>query len=76
MLAGALMIIMSLKALDSSRGFMDYERILWENINCGFALMGVDPSTIPSHKGYYEMLKPAIDTLYERFAIVEYIMNS
>lgn len=86
-LAGALMIILSTKAMDSpgnttstiipSAGTMPHKPNLMEIARIGYQMMGIDArSFLRTGASYDTVLEPAIYTLYEKFAIVEQVMNS
>jgi len=85
-LAGALMIALCTKAMDSpgtdtrigSKGIVSSNRNLMDIAHVGYKMMGIpDPqSFMRTGECYDKVLAPAIEILYEKFAIIEQVMNS
>ena len=73
-LAGALLVILSTKAMDSHEAD---NTDLMQMGYAGYRMMGIDPSQF-LHGGisYRDALYPAIRALYEKFAVIEQVMNS
>lgn len=73
-LAGALMVILSAKAMDSHE---TDNTDLMKMGYAGYRMMGIEPSQF-LHGGvsYRDALFPAIRALYEKFAIIEQVMDS
>jgi hypothetical protein len=85
-LAGALMVILCTKAMDGrdssdteypSPDTMPRRPGLMKMAAVGYRMMGIDPGPfLRTGVPYSTVLKPAIHALYDKFAIVEQVMDS
>ena len=85
-LAGALIVMLCTKAMDSpdhgtevrAGGFVSGEINLIKMARIGYQMMGVPHSETFMRTGesYSKVLAPAIEALYDKFAIVEKVMGS
>ena len=85
-LAGALIVMLCTKAMDSpghgtevkTAGFISGEMNLIKISHVGYQMMGVSnpESFMRTGESYSKVLAPAIEALYDKFAIVEKVMDS